>query len=274
MERSSILVSNGSFTLTVDDQYLKSFTFNGEPVLESDFLFNVDEWADGTYTLEATDLAGNLAKIFIIVDKTAPTGDFSTEPVETENGLFFTSSMKFTWSENDVTATLNDEIYRKGSTIYTEGTYTLVLTDAAGNSTTYTFTLLLTDPSTTIVVPATSEGDEEQVINAVAGRKYVYSQGVSVGLAPNATVYVNGEAIDADKLLSEPGEYRISIKNAANVEREFTITILESAVSSERNGLKVADIILIIVFASAIIGISVLIVKNIVKAKKIRTKRL
>ena len=274
LERSSILVSNGSFTLTVDDQYLKSFTFNGEPVLESDFLFNVDEWADGTYTLEATDLAGNLAKIFIIVDKTAPTGDFSTEPVETENGLFFTSSMKFTWSENDVTATLNDEIYRKGSTIYTEGTYTLVLTDAAGNSTTYTFTLLLTDPSTTIVVPATSEGDEEQVIKAVAGRKYVYSQGVSVGLAPNATVYVNGEAIDADKLLSEPGEYRISIKNAANVEREFTITILESAVSAEKNGLKAADIILIIVFASAIIGISVLIVKNIVKAKKIRTKRL
>ena len=87
-------------------------------------------------------------------------------------------------------------------------------------------------------------------------------------------MYVNGEAIDADKLLSEPGEYRISIKNAANVEREFTITILESAVSSEKNGLKAADIILIIVFASAIIGISVLIVKNIVKAKKIRTKRL
>ena len=253
---------------------MRSFSFNGEPILESDFHFDADTLSDGTYTLEATDVAGNSSKIFIIIDKTAPTGEFSAEKIETENGSFFTSSVKFTWAETDCTATLNGEPYKKGATIYADGSYTLVLTDLAGNSTTYTFGMLLSEPNTTIVILPTEDGEEAEEVESVAGRTYAYSKPVSVATASNATVYINGQAIEQNTTLSEPGDYRIVIKNAANVEKEFTITILKTEVAEEERNLKAADVILIIVFAAAIVGISVLIVKNIVKAKKIRTKRL
>ena len=98
--------------------------------------------AEGVYTLVLTDRAQNSTTYTFTIDKTAPTGTLSG----VSSGGYTNGNVSFTWSENNLTAKLNGATYTKGSTISEEREHTIVLTDLAGNSTTYTFTIDKTAP--------------------------------------------------------------------------------------------------------------------------------
>ncbi|WP_324679137.1 malectin domain-containing carbohydrate-binding protein [Hymenobacter sp. GOD-10R] len=66
------------------------------------------------------------------------------------NGGVYNSARTITFDEG--TATLNGNPFTSGSTVSTEGTYTLVVTDAATNATTVSFTLDLAAPTGTLAI--------------------------------------------------------------------------------------------------------------------------
>ena len=97
---------------------------------------------EGLHTIVLTDKAGNSTTYTFTIDKTAPTGTLTG----VSNGGYTNSNVTFTWTESENKATLNGVSYTSGRTISDEGLHTIVLTDKAGNSTTYTFTIDKTAP--------------------------------------------------------------------------------------------------------------------------------
>lgn len=105
---------------------------------QSLFSWNTLGVADGGYVvkLEATDAVGNkdansIKWLNVIVDNTAPIIS------GVSNGVVYNTSVTPTFNEG--TATLNGSPFLSGTEISADGTYTLIVTDAAGNSTTVNF---------------------------------------------------------------------------------------------------------------------------------------
>ncbi len=143
---SSISVSSVKISLiTPSDTYVATINKNSEEIILFD---RTHIYEEGTYTVKAS---GNIsagasvvqsASFTFVVDKTPPTGTLTG----VTNGGYTNSNVSFNWSENGCTATLDGSSYTAGKTISAEGSHTIVLTDKAGNSTMYTFTIDKTAP--------------------------------------------------------------------------------------------------------------------------------
>ncbi|WP_245946932.1 tail fiber protein [Paenibacillus cellulosilyticus] len=90
---------------------------------------------DGDYTLVLKDTAGNTTTVHFTIDLTAPTVTGVTE------GTKYNAPVTVSFS--DGTAKLNNVDFTSGTKVSTEGAYTLVVTDAAGNVTTLHFEIVL-----------------------------------------------------------------------------------------------------------------------------------
>jgi hypothetical protein len=89
--------------------------------------------AEGNHTLVVTDAAGNSSTVHFTIDQTAPvvTGVIDSGSYNADKTISF----------NEGTATLDNAAFSSGSTVSAEGNHTLVVTDAAGNSTTIRFSI-------------------------------------------------------------------------------------------------------------------------------------
>ncbi|MFX3636020.1 MAG: S-layer homology domain-containing protein [Candidatus Pristimantibacillus sp.] len=157
---------------------------------------------DGVYTLVVTDAAGNAATVGFTIDTTAPvvTG-------VANNGLF---NSKMTAEFNEGTATLNGAAFASGTEIEQDGVYALVVTDAAGNVTTVSFTIDTEAPAITGV----SDG------------------GVYLSATPEfneGTATLNGAAFASGTEIEQDGIYTLAVTdtagNAATV--QFQIDTIE-----------------------------------------------
>src|SRR5690606_18730968 len=108
-------------------------TLNGEAFTSGTVITDEDE-----YTLVVTDAAGNADTVNFVVDKTAPviTG--------VDDGASYNKDVTLAFNEG--TATLSGEPYNSGEPISDEDEYTLIVTDAAGNADTVSFTIDKTLP--------------------------------------------------------------------------------------------------------------------------------
>ncbi len=79
----------------------------------------------------------------IAADRTAPTGTL----IGVNDGGITNSDVRFTWSEENCSATLNGNSYSSNSNISAEGRHTIELTDAVGNANRYYFTIDKTKPT-------------------------------------------------------------------------------------------------------------------------------
>ncbi|WP_431026888.1 S-layer homology domain-containing protein [Lysinibacillus sp. LZ02] len=88
---------------------------------------------DGDYILTVTDESGNKTTVSFKIDQTSPvvTG--------VENNKVYDKDVTVTYNEG--TATLNGSPFTSGTTISNKGSYTLVVTDGAGNNVTISFTI-------------------------------------------------------------------------------------------------------------------------------------
>ena len=93
---------------------------------------------EGDFTLIATDAAGNTITLVFTIDKTAPVVSGVTANV------LYTTNPTITYNEGS--ATLNGSAFTSGSTVSTDASYVLIVTDEAGNSTTINFILDKTAP--------------------------------------------------------------------------------------------------------------------------------
>lgn len=101
--------------------------------------------AEGSHTIRLTDVAGNISTYSFTIDRTAPVGELSGV---NENG-YAVGDVTFKWTENNLTATLNGEPYTKGTVIFEEGEKNIVLSDRAGNTTSYSFIIDRSPPEIT-----------------------------------------------------------------------------------------------------------------------------
>ncbi|MFC0396734.1 S-layer homology domain-containing protein [Paenibacillus mendelii] len=92
---------------------------------------NTSVTLDGVYTLVVTDDAGNKTTVNFEIDKVAPT------VTGVANNGNYKEAVNVTFNEG--TAKLNGAAFASGTDIDQDGSYTLVVTDAAGNVTTVSF---------------------------------------------------------------------------------------------------------------------------------------
>ena len=149
---------NGSFTNkdsvsveitdTTDVSY--TLTINGEEVTDAD-LANLTE--EGNYKLTVTDSAFNSTTITFTVDRTNPVLLVNGEEVENGETIYVNEAAKMTVAETNLETVLSNKIditkafESMGSwTAQKDGAYNIVVTDKAGNETTYTIIVDKTAP--------------------------------------------------------------------------------------------------------------------------------
>ena len=154
----------------------KSFR-NGTPVAK-----------EGVHTLVVTDEAGNKTTVKFTIDKKAPvvTGVVN-------NGLY---KKDVTINFNEGKALLNNRAIPTKKVVKTDGSYTLVVMDAAGNKTTVKFAIDKKAPSTPSVDKITVKTTK------VTGKAEAYS---------TVSVKVSGKVIGSKKA-DKYGKFSISIK--------------------------------------------------------------
>ncbi|MGE5701646.1 MAG: Ig-like domain-containing protein [Clostridia bacterium] len=168
----------------------KTITFNeGTATLDgSAFTSGSAVSAEGTHTLIVTDAAGNVTTVNFTIDKTPPTVTGVTD------GASYNSDRTITLG--DGTATLNGAAFASGSTVSAEGTYTLIATDEAGNTTTVHFTIVKSKAATlTSTIGTVSNGGtaNESITNIPFGTTLAAFK-AAITPAANATF----EVYDAD----------------------------------------------------------------------------
>lgn len=130
---------------------------------------------NGNYTFTFADAAGNTGSVTALVnniDKTAPIVS------GVANGQTYTASVAPTFTEG--TATLNGQPYLSGTTIAANGSYTLTVTDAAGNAASVQFSLNLTPVVHSIVFASfTLQKQGENQFKVIATYTVQYTNGTT-----------------------------------------------------------------------------------------------
>ncbi|MGN4128154.1 S-layer homology domain-containing protein [Lysinibacillus sphaericus] len=167
---------------------------------------------DGTYTLVVTDAAGNSSTVTFSIDTTAPIVTGVT------NGGLYKSNVTVTFNEG--TATLNGAAFASGTEIDQDGSYTLIVTDAAGNNTTVSFAIDRTAPTVTGITNGGAYKDKVTI---------AFNKG---------TAKLNGVAFTSGTELEQEGMYTFVLTDAAGhvTTIHFTIDKTAPTVTGVTNG--------------------------------------
>ncbi|WP_214874825.1 Ig-like domain-containing protein [Exiguobacterium sp. CH10] len=187
-------VQNGSFNRDITPIFKEgTATLNDKPFTSGTVVSE-----EGVYNLEVKDKAGNVTKITFTIDKTA---------VEvlgvTEDGTY--PSAQPTFSEGE--ATLNGKPFTSGQAIATDGNYTLIVTDRAGNQTVVQFTVDATPPA----------------VSGFASGKVAYREVKPTFTEGTATL--NGKPFLSGTTIATAGKYTLEITDEHGNKRSETFTI-------------------------------------------------
>ncbi len=181
-----------------------SFTFNeGTATMNGNVVTSpVRVETDGTYELVVKDEANNQTIVRFTLDQQAPvlTG--------VPNGL---TNQIVTPTFNEGVALLNGKSFTSGQSISTDGTYTLIVRDKAGNETKQSFTIDRTAP----VVSNVQNGSFNRNITPVFGE---------------GTATLNDKPFTSGTVVSEEGVYELEVKDKAGNVTKITFTIDKTAV--------------------------------------------
>jgi uncharacterized repeat protein (TIGR02543 family) len=143
--------------------------------------------SEGDHTLVVTDAAGNATTVQFTIDKTAPI------VFGVSNDGTYNHDVTVTFNKG--TATLNGDAFTSGTVVSHEGTYTLIVTDKAGNVTTVEFTIDKTAPNAPTI---NSVSDSDTLVTGTT------EANVTVFVKSNNTIIGTGTS-------DSNGTYRITI---------------------------------------------------------------
>ena len=168
---------------------------------------------NGSYKFLITDLAGNSTHFDFIINFIAPTGTFNESYNFYNEVYYFKNAPSFIWNDGLTTATLDEAPYTSGATIRTEGRHTIVLTDRAGNSTTYTFEIDYTAPTGTF--------------SGLTNEEYMLSNGTVTFSwdEDGATAALNSETYINNSIISAEGKHTIVLTDIAGNSTTYTFEI-------------------------------------------------
>ena len=227
-------VSNDDIVIKANEELTISLSKDGETFA---YEFGASLTEEGNYIAHISDSYGNTAEVSFRVLKTTVLNDFAHD---------FTGV-------NIVSSTCNGEACELN--FAADGKYEITATDGEKE---YTFAVTLDRVAPEIVLNGAENGGETKSEVVVE----------SISEEADITVYFNGEKIEyrVGASVSELGEYRIVVTDAAGNTREYTFTIVYRL-----NGGAVA---LIVIFVILIVGIILGIVfgKRAVYKKKLAQK--
>lgn len=178
--------------------------------------------ADGTetkYILLLNDRAGNESQFTVFIDKLAPTGVWKTDGRVLENNGYTNKPLSFNITEAGVTATYSYNggeyaPYTSGKTLTADGTYHVVLTDLAGNKSTFTAHIDTVAPT---------------------GQLYANNVPVASGTVTNKSIFfswdgditatVNGRPYIKNSMLVDDFVYKFVLTDFAGNYSEYEITV-------------------------------------------------
>ena len=289
--------AEGTHTIYLSDKYgnISTYTFTIDKTAPVGMLSGVDEngytntdvsfsWAEesatatlngdvyeqntsiseeGIYTITITDSVGNARNYTFTIDKTAPTGTFSTTNyiLSADCTYIFNSNLSFGWTEANITASIlkgDDELdnYKKNTLLTKNGMYIIELEDQAGNITRYKFEIKLPISELELEIIDT----DGNIITSSIKVNGAYTASSSVQITPldDYTVAVNGNVI-TDSVIIEQGSNNIELTDRAGNVIKFTIVINNAERTSS---LSTVDIILIVIGVLAAIAIAIFIIRN------------
>lgn len=227
-------VSNDDVVIKANEELTISLSKDGETFA---YEFGASLTEEGNYIAHISDSYGNTAEVSFRVLKTTVLNDFAHD---------FTGV-------NIVSSTCNGEACELN--FAADGKYEITATDGEKE---YTFAVTLDRVAPEIVLNGAENGGETKSEVVVE----------SISEEADITVYFNGEKIEyrVGASVSELGEYRIVVTDAAGNTREYTFTIVY--------GLNGGAIALIVIFVILIVGIILGIVfgKRAVYKKKLAQK--
>lgn len=188
---------NSDCTVTFDEG---TATLNGKP-----FSSGTSVTAEGHYVLIVTDQAGNRTMVRFTIDKTAPV------VYGVQSGGVYSPGVAITFNEG--TAVLNGNPFANGATVSAPGTYTLVVTDRAGNQTTVNFTV----------------GESSPIVTGIVNNGF-YNTDRTITFDSGAAT-LNGASFTSGSTVSAEGVYTLVITYGENLSETYTFTIDKTAPS-------------------------------------------
>lgn len=126
---------NTGISLMIDSENLLDQVKVNDETTQSDYLFLS---AEGVYRITATDIAGNSSSIKFRIDTTKP----AVSGVKSGKTYQSARTIRFSDKGSGIkTASLNGRTINTGKKVSKKGTYTLTVTDQAGNKKTVKFTI-------------------------------------------------------------------------------------------------------------------------------------
>lgn len=187
-------IQNGSFNRDITPIFKEgTATLNDKPFTSGTVVSE-----EGVYNLVVKDKAGNVTKVTFTIDKTA----VEVQGV-TEDGTY--PSAQPTFSEGE--ATLNGKPFTSGQAIVTDGNYTLIVTDRAGNQTVVHFTVDATPPA----------------VSGFTSGKVAYREVKPTFTEGAATL--NGKPFLSGTTIATAGKYTLEITDEHGNKRSETFTI-------------------------------------------------
>jgi hypothetical protein len=185
------------------------------------YLKNSTVTSDGFYTIKLVDLAGNQTVYTFTIKKTLPKGYLYTTAGYIDNGAIINKDVYFSWTENNCSALLNAAQYNKDVKISSEGTHTILLTDAYGNTAAFYFTIDKTAPTGSLW---TSNGAELTTESSTRfDVRLTWTETNVIAIINNTTVYTK------DAIITMSGNYTIVISDIAGNKTTYNFTIKKAA---------------------------------------------
>lgn len=195
---------------------------------------------DGKYTVTAIDEAGNKTTANFVVDKTPPRVTFNGTVLTNASGTQYTNSKSSYISYGKVSSisydsavnatysfescdnsslSFTDEVYKSGTALNSEGTYTITTIDEAGNKTKATVVVDLTPPNITFK----SNGNS---FDKYTNLPFVATSSDGLSGVKSFEIMQNGLwTAYGGKTLTSNGEYEFKVTDRASNSATFTAVI-------------------------------------------------
>lgn len=169
------------------------------------------------YQIRIQDASGLIASFDITIDKEPSSGTFISSGVIIQNNGYTNKPFIFEF-DKDATATISKDggtlkAYN-GEEIFEDGTYTICLTDNAGNVSEFRITIDTTVPTGTIYVD-----NVESKNNIVTSKSFYFTWD------GNESCLVNGASYKKNMVIDTEGVYNFTLYDLAGNKSEYTVEI-------------------------------------------------
>ena len=195
---------------------------------------------ENKYIIEFTsiEMPDKIYSLYFTIDKTAPSIELETLSAKgfiEEDGKFYTNNSFIGTYNEENTCYINDgsinKIYESGKLVIDENSYTITITDLAGNSTIYYIIIDKSDISFNLLNDKNESLNYKLNESTTTTRNNYYNSNIKIILPKGAVASIGDKEYVSDSFIEEEGDYTIKFTNFLGTESIFKFTIDKTAPS-------------------------------------------